>query len=310
MSQQPILILGYGSSGRALTARLLAAGRSVHVVQRHRPANLPAGVAFDSIDIFQPSALLPLASRASHMVITIGFAYDTQVWRDLWPAAMRNLLAVAATTGIRTIFFDNCYLYGPQTAPIGETTPLKPWGGKAAIRRAITEQWQQAVAQGQVRFTALRVPDFYGPGVANSHLSDRVFGNLARGKPASVAVPVDFPHDVAYVPDIARALESLINASDDIYGEVWHMPCAPTHTLREIITLGAQALALPPRIQALPLIVLPVLGLFHPVLREIYDIRFTWNRPYRIDASKFTRRFWSDVTPIEVGIAETARSFA
>jgi hypothetical protein len=38
-------------------------------------------------------------------------------------------------------------------------------------------------------------------------------------------------------------------------------------------------------------------------------VRFTWDRPYHVDAGKFTRRFWSDVTPFETGAAATARSF-
>jgi len=306
---KPVLILGYGVAGQALTARLVAAGRSVVVAQRHRPDRLPEGVTFTALDILNPTALHGLAQQASHMVVTIGFAYSTKLWQSQWPTAMRNLLSVAAASGVRTIFFDNCYLYGPQNGPIHEDAPLQAWGGKAAVRRAITEQWQQAAEQGRVRFAALRVPDFYGIGVVNGHLADRVFGALARGRPADLVVPADLPHDFAYLPDVARALESLINASDDIYGQVWHMPCAPTRTVRELITIGAEAIDRPARIRAIPLGLLPVLGLFQPVLREIYDIRFTWDRPYRLDASKFTRRFWSDVTPFEQGMADTARSF-
>ena len=32
--------------------------------------------------------------------------------------------------------------------------------------------------------------------------------------------------------------------------------------------------------------------------------------PYTADASKFKKRFWSDVTPFEVGAPATARSYA
>lgn len=49
--------------------------------------------------------------------------------------------------------------------------------------------------------------------------------------------------------------------------------------------------------------------LFIRFMKEVADVGFTWDRPYAVDASKFKRRFWSDVTPFEVGAAETVRSF-
>jgi hypothetical protein len=50
---------------------------------------------------------------------------------------------------------------------------------------------------GRVKIAALRAPDFYGPGVANSHLGELGFGALAKGKAASLILPPDTPHDFA-----------------------------------------------------------------------------------------------------------------
>ena len=38
-------------------------------------------------------------------------------------------------------------------------------------------------------------------------------------------------------------------------------------------------------------------------------MRFQWDRPYQVDASRFKAAFWSDVTPFETGVAETALAF-
>ncbi len=38
-------------------------------------------------------------------------------------------------------------------------------------------------------------------------------------------------------------------------------------------------------------------------------MRFQWDRPYRVDSSKFAKAFWSDATPFETGVRETALSF-
>jgi hypothetical protein len=44
-------------------------------------------------------------------------------------------------------------------------------------------------------------------------------------------------------------------------------------------------------------------------MRELKEMRFTWDRPYRVDATKFAQAFWSDATPFEAGVRETAFSF-
>ena len=51
------------------------------------------------------------------------------------------------------------------------------------------------------------------------------------------------------------------------------------------------------------------LGLFQPLLRELPEMRFTWDQPYHVDASKFTKAFWGDPTPFEIGVPATALSF-
>ena len=89
----------------------------------------------------------------------------------------------------------------------------------------------------------------------------------------------------------------------------WNMPCAPTRTPREILKLGADALGVPLTITAVPLWLLPLVGPFSRFMKEVVDVGFTFDRPYVIDASKFTSRFSSDVTPFEVGAPATARSF-
>ncbi len=122
--------------------------------------------------------------------------------------------------------------------------------------------------------------------------------------------PPDTPHDFAYVPDIARAAVSLLDAPDDAFGQAWHMPCATTRTPRDILGLGADAIGVRPRIHAVPFGLLPLLGRFSRMMREVADVGFTWDRPYVVDAGKFKRRFWSDVTPFEVGAPATARWFA
>ncbi|HWX29861.1 MAG TPA: hypothetical protein VNZ53_20780, partial [Steroidobacteraceae bacterium] len=158
---------------------------------------------------------------------------------------------------------------------------------------------------GHVRATAVRASDFYGPDVATSALSTFGVARLLAGKPALAPYPPDHPHDFTYVPEFARALVTLIDAPDDAYGEAWHVPNAPTETLRQLITLAAKLIGTKPRLSVLPQTFAPLIGLFDADVRELTEMRFQWDRPYRVDSSKFATRFWSAATPFKQGLTET-----
>jgi nucleoside-diphosphate-sugar epimerase len=96
------------------------------------------------------------------------------------------------------------------------------------------------------------LPDFYGPGVGRSFLGDTSLGEPAQCKPAVFVGSADVLHDYAYVPDVARAATTLLDAPDSAFGQAWHMPCAPTRTTRDIIQIAAATLGVKLRISARP----------------------------------------------------------
>jgi nucleoside-diphosphate-sugar epimerase len=243
------------------------------------------------------------------IVVAIGFPYVGRIWNEAWPRAMKNLVGACEASGARMVFVDNLYMYGPRREPLREDMAVTDYGVKPSVRATVTRIWLAAHKAGRVRAAALRASDFYGPAVAQSHLGEMAFGALAKGKRAFLIAPPDIPHDFAYVPDIARAAVTLLDAPDDAFGQAWHAPCAQTQTPRQLLELAATALGVPLRINALPLWTLPILGLVSPMMREMSEMRFQWDRPYQVDWRKFAQRFWSDVTPFEAGVRETARSF-
>lgn len=305
-----VVILGYGAVGKATAEALLAGGYQVRIAQRSQPADLLPGATFQAADVLDTVALRGAVAGAGHVVLAIGLPYSGKVWAQTWPRVMQNVVEGAATTGARLVFADNLYMYGPQTRPLTEDMPLTSYGTKPAVRAEITRIWQAAHAAGRIRATAVRAPDFYGPGVTLSHIGETGFKALARGRPAFLLLDPDLPHAFAFVPDIARAVTTLIAAPDEAFGEAWHVPCAPVTTPRRILELGVKSLSLAsPRIRSLPLWALPAAGLFSPFLREVAEMRFTFDRPYEVDAGKFARRFWADATPFSLGAERTALSF-
>lgn len=301
-----IVMLGYGPVGRATVAALRADGRAVRVAQRSRPVDLPADVSFTHCDVLDAASLRAAVAGAGQVAVAIGFNYLGSVWEKVWPVAMQNLLDACAAENARMVFLDNLYMYGPQDRALVETTPLKDYKRKPAARARITRMWQQ---DHRVRVAALRAPDFYGPGVLLSHLGETGLAAIARGKSASFVFSPDQPHDYAYVPDIGRAMVTLLNAREDAFGQAWHMPCAPTLTSREILAIGARHAGVPLKLRTIPPFLLNLLALFVVPLRELREMRFQWDRAYRVDATKWKARFWSDVTPFETGVAATIASF-
>lgn len=309
---QKIVVLGYGPVGKSVVTQLQAqaGGMDIWVAQRHRPTDLPEGVSFIACDCQILSSVQAAFVGADQIVLAIGFAYVRAIWTDQWPRAMAHVLQAAESSGARLIFVDNLYMYGPHDGPLHEDLPLTSFGTKPSVRAAITRQWQEAHRQGKVRVTALRAPDFYGPGVIQSHLGDLALGAIARGKPAMLIVNPDQKHDFAYVPDIARGVISLLNAPDEDFGQAWHIPCAPTQTPRELLALASQQSGKPLKLTALPMALLPVLGLFVPMMGEMVEMRFLWDRPYTVNYNKFAAKFWNDPTPFSNGVREALKGYA
>lgn len=307
-----IVVFGFGAVGKAATVAAVAAGHEVMVAQRSAPADLPAGARFAACDVTSVEAVRQVAAAADaeQIVLAVGFAYTGAVWRDVWPKTMTAVLTVCAERRARLVFVDNLYMYGPQTAPLREDMPLTDHGAKPATRAAITRLWMAEAEAGRVKTAALRAPDFYGPGVMLSHLGATGLAAIAAGKAATMIVPPGLLHAYAYVPDFGRGVLTLLEAPDDCFGQAWHLPCPPVRTSREILEMGAAAIGRPARITTLPFAAQGIAGLFAPMLREMAEMRFQWDRPYTVDWRKWAGRFWSDPTPHETGVAATMRSFA
>lgn len=306
---ETIVIFGMGAVGRSIMEQMTAAGRAVTLAQRTRPSDLPALARFVACDATDAEDVKRVTAGADAVICAIGLTYHSAGWARDWPRIMTNLLAGCEAAGARFVMVDNLYMYGPQTRPLTEDMPLTRYGHKPKVRADITRLWQEAHDQGRVRCVAVRASDFYGPGVGQSILGDTGLGAMAKGKAAMLLGSADLPHDVAYVPDVARATLTLLDAPEDAYGQAWHVPCAPTRTLRQILQIGAEDLGAPLKLTVMPPWVMGLMSLFMPILREFKEMRFQTDRPYHVDTSRFAKRFWSDATPFEVGVPMTVNSF-
>jgi len=299
------VVLGVGPTGRAVVERLLEGDRPTRVVTRSGKANVPDGVQVVAADITDHASAARACDGATVVFGCVGLpGYDG--WPELWPPLMDGMLHGAERAEAPFIFMDNLYMYGPVDVPRTEDMALTDYGNKPAVRAKITRMWQDAHAAGRVQVAAVRASDFYGPGVTLAALGDYTVGRMSRGKAAQVFGDPDQLHAFTYVPDIARALVSVADGGDDALGQAWHVPNAPTRTMRELLVTFAGHLDVDLKVQALRPPMMTLIGLFDKQVREAKEMLYQWDRPFLVDHSKFGQRFWDDPTPFEVGIPATA----
>lgn len=304
-----VTVVGYGAVGRETVKLLTDRGDKVRVAQRSHPRALPLAAEFVETDVLNADSVAAACAGSEAVISSIGFPYNSRIWRKSWPNAMENLLAACEKAKARFIFADNLYMYGPQTGTLKEDMPLTDFGRKPKLRAEITRLWQDAHAQGRVRAVAVRASDFYGPDAPTSLISVYGVKNLLAGKAAIAPYPVIFPHDVTYVPDFARALVTLLDAPAGDYGQAWHVPNAPTKTHRELLEKAARLIGIEPQIRVIPEILLQLAGLFTRQTYELIEMRFQVDRPYLVNTQKFSKRFWSDATSFEDGLRATIASY-
>jgi nucleoside-diphosphate-sugar epimerase len=128
-------------------------------------------------------------------------------WPQLFPPLQRNVLAAAECADALLVTLENVYGYGPTAGKaMTEDLPLAATTSKGRTRAAMTDELLVAAQAGRVRTAIGRASDFFGPGVTESTLGSRVFGNALAGKRADFIGNPHLLHTYSYAPDIATGL--------------------------------------------------------------------------------------------------------
>ncbi len=174
------------------------------------------------------------------------------------------------------------------------------------MRAAVWEQALKLHQQGRVKAVEVRASDFFGPGVTDGgHLAARVVPRLLRGKPVSTLGNPDAPHSWSYLPDVARALVE-VAGEQRAWGRAWHVPTEPALSTREMVArLAARAGSGPVAVRRMSPAVLGVASVFSPLIRELKEIRYQFDRPFVVDSSAYEAEFAVRATPVDEQIGAT-----
>jgi nucleoside-diphosphate-sugar epimerase len=277
-----------GGVGQALVQALAAQGAQVRAINRSGRAPVPDSVEVMAADLTSRESTRAACQGASVVYHCAGLPYDQ--WTTYLPVMLDNVLAAVSATEATLVYSDNTYMYAPTAEPLTEDSPQAPVTRKGKLRKQLAETILAAHAQGQIRATIGRAPDFYGPGVRISAVGEQFFTAVVTGKRVPWLGKLDVPHALVFVEDFARGLITL-GRHEQALGQVWHIPTAQALTGRQYIALASEAAGVQARPLAVSGLLLRGLGLTNAVLRESVEMLYEFNDPYLIDGSKFTRAF-------------------
>ena len=298
-----------GTIGKLLATELPLFAKKIRLVSRNPKKVNDSDELFPS-DLLQPGAVDRAVEGSKIVYLVVGLEYKAKTWEDQWPELMRNTIEACIKHNAKLVFFDNVYMYDKDfISGMTEDSPVKPPSRKGAVRKKIAEMLLEAVNSGKLTALIARSADFYGPDNNANFITQMVLKNISMGKKPMWFVSPDIKHSFTFTPDAARAT-ALLGNTPDAYGQVWHLPTdnRPV-TGRQIINLIASEYGVQPKISALPKWMLFPLGLFIPIMREMPEMMYQYDRTYFFDSSKFTNRFGIPATPYEEGLKETCRVY-
>jgi nucleoside-diphosphate-sugar epimerase len=203
-------------------------------------------------------------------------------------------------------------MYGrPNGRPLTEDRPNAAHTTKGRLRARMAGELLAAHQAGRVQVAIGRASDYFGPhGGAQSNLGDRVFPAAMAGKTATVLGDPDQPHTYTYIPDIGEGL-AVLGEHPNAPGQIWHLPNDPdTKTTRQLVEMIYRRAGQPrAKLRVMPALLLRIVGLANPTVRELIEMRYQFDEPFIVDSSKISTHLDVHATPIEQAIADTFATY-
>lgn len=292
-----------GAIGIELAKSLKAYTSTIRLVSRN-PKKVNDSDELFPADILNYTELESAIKNSTVVYVTVGFEYNSDVWEEIWPKFIDNLIKICKNENCKLVFFDNIYMYNENHINgMTEETVVNPISRKGKVRMEIANKIMTEVANGSLKAIIARSADFYGPSIKNnSLLTETVFNPLSKGEKANWFESIDFKHSFTYTVDAGKATAMLGN-TETAYGQIWHLPTASnTLTLKQWIEKIAINFNVVPQSQLLPKQLVAEYGTSNIFMREAVEMMYQYDRDYVCDSSKFEKEFSFEPTSYEKGI--------
>ena len=297
-----VTILGItGGVGHAVASAFLDRGVSVVALVRNagRVAQRP-GLTLIEGDARDAESLDRALDGSDIVLHGLNLPYPD--WDPGMVELTAGVLAAAERAEATVLFPGNLYGLGPDfSEPLTESSPREPISRKGALRNRLEDMLRASPAQTIV----LRAGDFYG-GIGESSwmffLTSRVADGGALFYPADLSVL----HSWAYLPDVAETFVALALRRDELgQHETFHFEGDVVDGLTWLSTVRS-ALGDERSMWRFPWMWMQLGRPFVPLIRELFEMRYLWDQPVRLDGSKL-RAFLGAVpaTPFEDAITRS-----
>jgi nucleoside-diphosphate-sugar epimerase len=202
--------------------------------------------------------------------------------------------------------YNNVYAIGGDNVNhITENSPISPTSKKGEVRAQVDRLILDSIEKNKLNAIIARSADFFSGVKDKSILMNTVYDNLAKGKKSQWFCNAKVIHSVSYAPDLGKGT-ALLGNTETAFNQIWNLPTDPQKiTGEEWINLFASEMNLSNKYQVLPSWGLKALGLFIPILKEMYEMRYQYDRDYYFDSSKFNKAFNYTPTSNAMAVKQT-----
>jgi nucleoside-diphosphate-sugar epimerase len=298
-----------GAIGTELAKALTKYTKEIRLVSRNPKKVNETDVLF-SADLTNREEVFKAIKGSEIVYLTIGFEYKLSVWQKKWPALMQNVIDACIENNSKLVFFDNVYMIGGDNVKhITEESLFSPTSKKGEIRAALDKMILNNIKERNLQAIIARAADFYGVVKDRSVLMELIYKNLAEGKRAQWFFNAKVKHSFTYTPDAGIATAMLGN-TPEAYNQIWNLPTdSNSLTGEEWIQLFAKEMGKSEKYLLFPAYMVKLAGFFVPFLKEIYEMRYQYDRAYFFDSSKFEKYFNFKPTPYEQGVKEILSNY-
>jgi len=300
-------ILGAGGSiGIELAKSLKDYTSDIRLVNR-TPKKVNATDTLFPADLTKKEEIFRAIKGSGITYVTIGFPYKTKVWKQTWIPFIQSVIAACLEHKSKLVFFDNVYAIGGDNVKhITEKSPISPTSKKGEIRAEVDRLILENCDKNNLQAIIARAPDFFGgTSRKNSILMNLVYENIVKGKKAQWLCNAEVIHSMGYVPDLARATAILGNAPV-AFNQIWNLPTDTQKiTGKQWIDLFATAMQAKDGYTVIPDWLVRLLGLCIPVMKELSEMNYQFDRDYYFDSTKFNDYFNFKPTPNATAVKQT-----
>lgn len=293
-----------GTIGKVLAKELLHYTHQIRLVSRH-PKKVNETDELFAADLTDATMVDKAVEGSGIVYLVIGLDYNIKVWQDKWPKLMKATIDACIKHKAKLVYFDNMYLYDIRAiGHMVEDSPINPQSKKGLVRKEIAAMLMKEVEAGKLTALIARAPDFYGPDNDRSFIMEVVYKNLLKNKRPNWFIDATKKHTFIYTPDAAKATAILGN-TPEAFNQVWHLPADDKSlTGDEWVALFNKEMNTSKKVMVLPMFMLKLLGIFIPLMREMPEMMYQYDRDYFFDSSKFKSHFNFIPTTYEMGVRE------